>query len=186
MSEPLATGPRPVQSTYSWDVTFVEYVFIWIEHMTLRLLMSCFIRWAEHMAEDRKPPRPQETLNFECLIQNYHIHQALIRRAAKLSVNALRNTRGLLIETQTQKELYWLKSPPITCCCFCSCSVCNVDPVWMSMSVSLCVFDFFVFLRLRFFTFIEAVIEGYDVWMHDCGHYINTLETKQQFISTSV
>ncbi len=33
----------------------------------------------------------------------------------------------------------------------------------MSMSVSLCVFDFFVFLRLRFFAFIEAVIEGYDV-----------------------
>ncbi len=37
---------------------------IWIELMTLRLLMSCFIRWAEHMAEDRKPPRPQETLNL--------------------------------------------------------------------------------------------------------------------------
>ncbi len=106
----------------------------------------------------------------ECLIQNYHIHQALIRRAAKLSDNALRNTRGLLIETQTQKELYWLKSPPITCCCFCRCSVCNVDPMWMSMSVSLCVFDFFVFLRLRFFAFIEAVIEGYNVWMHDCEH----------------
>lgn len=56
---------------------------------------------------------------------------------------------------------------------FCTCGVCNVESsVIEHECVNLCmsVFDFFDFLilRLRFFAFIEAVIEGHR--MHDCEH----------------